>query len=157
MCSKILSRPLEFPVKLMLSDDVKVFIDRLLQRNQEVRLGYKNGLENCKEFDFFKGYNLNWENIFHKLEIPPFVPTTDSTNYFDTQNFDTQFTKLKPKESAIFLDKKEQFIKKIDGTTTATSSSSSVNKNAVATPRSNSSSTTNNHKRNDIYLGFSFS
>ena len=52
MCTKILSRPLEFPVKLMLSDDVKVFIDRLLQRNQEGRLGYKNGLENCKECEF---------------------------------------------------------------------------------------------------------
>lgn len=47
------------------------FVNRLLKRNKESRLGY-NGIEELKKHEWLS--NINWKRLSRKEITPPFIP-----------------------------------------------------------------------------------
>jgi serum/glucocorticoid-regulated kinase 2 len=79
---------LRFPKKINISDDAKDLLQKLLIKNQDERLGSKNGFNDIKSHPFFKGLDFTaLEN--RKIEAPYKPPLKDST---DVTNFDAEFT-----------------------------------------------------------------
>ena len=79
-----------------LTIEAKKFLSELLIVDPNKRLGSgKNGFQNIKNHDFFKG--LNWDDLEQKKILPPFVPNI--LNDTDLQNFDKLFTGEKIEES----------------------------------------------------------
>ncbi|XP_068608632.1 serine/threonine-protein kinase N2 [Brachionichthys hirsutus] len=76
-----------------LSPESVSLIQKLLQKNPEVRLGA--GVEDASEIKrhvFFQ--EMNWEALLAKKVKPPFLPVIRALQ--DVGNFDTEFTRLKP-------------------------------------------------------------
>ncbi|KDN47332.1 hypothetical protein K437DRAFT_99551 [Tilletiaria anomala UBC 951] len=68
-------------------------LTQLLQRDPNKRLGSgPNDAEEIKAHPYFR--DVNWDDIFHKRNQPPFLPTIK--NAADTSWFDTEFTSEKP-------------------------------------------------------------
>jgi len=47
------------------------FVNKLLKRNKETRLGY-NGIEELKKHEWLA--NINWRKLARKEIMPPFIP-----------------------------------------------------------------------------------
>lgn len=71
-----------------MSEDGKVFVKQLLNRNPKHRLGSQRGAEELKEHPFFK--NIDWELLAARQIPPPFKPFVDSDE--SVANFDPEFT-----------------------------------------------------------------
>ena len=54
------------------SEDVVDFINKLLERNKDLRLGCKNGVQELKEHEWLKYYP--WEELEQKILPAPFIP-----------------------------------------------------------------------------------
>ncbi|KFY70353.1 hypothetical protein V499_09242 [Pseudogymnoascus sp. VKM F-103] len=101
------SEPL-YPVH-MARDAVSV-LQKLLTRDPERRLG--SGPTDAQEVMSHVWFEpVDWEDIYNKRVIPPFLPTVESE--MDTSNFDSAFTmqtsKLAPVESALTNRMQEEF------------------------------------------------
>lgn len=73
-------------------DSVSI-LQKLLTREPDQRLG--SGPTDAQEImnqPFFR--NINWDDIYHKRETPPFMPQIK--NATDTSNFDSEFTSVTP-------------------------------------------------------------
>lgn len=79
---------LKFPVEDKGSEICKDLILSLLDKNQETRLGAKSGFSEIKNHAFFQ--NLDFAAIYNKRLTAPYIPKT--SNKFDVQNFDEEFT-----------------------------------------------------------------
>jgi serine/threonine protein kinase len=80
-----------YPIQ-MPRDSVAI-LQKLLTREPEHRLG--SGPTDAQEVmsqPFFR--NINWDDIYHKRQQPPFMPTITSPT--DTSNFDQEFTSVTP-------------------------------------------------------------
>ena len=87
MYELIKSAPLKFPNRIILSDNAKDIIKKLLNRNVKKRLG-NNGIKEIKEHPFFKDIDFN---LIEQKKIPaPFVPKLNEKT--DVQYFDEEFT-----------------------------------------------------------------
>lgn len=70
-----------------LSKNIRNLLEMLFQKKPEERLG-SDGAEKIKSHPWFQ--KVDWERIYNKQIIPPFVPVLQSES--DTQNFDPEFT-----------------------------------------------------------------
>lgn len=61
---------LKIPPRLTI--EAKDLLKKLLKREPSLRLGSKNGAEEVKQHDFFKG--VKWENVYNKELTPPIPP-----------------------------------------------------------------------------------
>ena len=87
MYELIKSAPLKFPNRIILSDNAKDIIKKLLNRNVKKRLG-NNGIKEIQEHPFFKDIDFN---LIEQKKIPaPFVPKLNEKT--DVQYFDEEFT-----------------------------------------------------------------
>ena len=59
MINIIKNNELKFPKEPKISDNLKDLINKLLKKNYEERLGYKNGIEEIKNHEFFKEFNFD--------------------------------------------------------------------------------------------------
>jgi serum/glucocorticoid-regulated kinase 2 len=84
----IQNSPVKFPKRLLLSENAKDIIKRLLEKDPEKRLGSKKGLAEIKTHPFF--INVDFDAILNKQEPAPFVPTLNDNK--DVQYFDEEFT-----------------------------------------------------------------
>lgn len=76
----------KFPPDKQISDDMKDFITRLLQKNCELRLGYKEDGEEIKRHPVFK--DIRFEDIEKENIEPPIKPEIFGKN--DCGNFDEE-------------------------------------------------------------------
>ena len=84
---ELYNKKLQFPRRM--DEDAKDLITQLLIVEPKKRLGYGNtGSEKIKKHRFFEG--INWDEIWNKQIIPPFVPELDDE--LDLKYFDSQFT-----------------------------------------------------------------
>ena len=77
----------------LISDDAFDLITKLIEPNQEKRLGY--GIldsEEIKNHFFFK--NINWQKVERKEYLPEYVPKLKKDG--DVSNFDKMFTDMDP-------------------------------------------------------------
>merc|ERR1712070_81734 len=99
MCEKILRKPVRFPAKYRISADAQDFINGLLQRNPEIRIGNTpEGFEAMKRHAFFGG--VDWAALLRCEVAPPFKPPTSSAAD-DTRNIDKEFLKMAPQETPV--------------------------------------------------------
>jgi len=102
MYRKIMTDKLRFPTGM--SEDAKVFIEALLQRDLSVRLKDPTKM---KTYGFFK--TINWQDLFAKKLKPPFIP--DVKGAHDVSQIDPIFVKETPNispSSASAIDKADQ-------------------------------------------------
>ena len=71
---QILNNELRFPKDTDKSESAKDLLTLLLNKNYTERLGSKNGFEDIKNHDFFKG--VNFDDIINKKIEPDYKPTT---------------------------------------------------------------------------------
>jgi len=68
-CSRICTEPLEPPSEDVVNDQCFYLIDQLLEKDLNVRLGMRNGLQEIKAHPFF--HPLDFEMVLHEAYIPP--------------------------------------------------------------------------------------
>ena len=81
------------------SDDVVDFINRLIERNKEERLGSKNGFQELKEHQWLKYYP--WDELEKKILPAPFIPEKIDNfdkSYCESIERITEQTKLRYKK-----------------------------------------------------------
>ena len=85
--------PVKFPdpVKhgIDMSDDVKDIIEKLLAKDPKERIGYKNGIQEIVEHEWFKNFDV--DKLLNKELAAPFIPKL-TENLEDVSNFDDEFT-----------------------------------------------------------------
>ncbi|NP_001296628.1 ribosomal protein S6 kinase 2 beta [Hydra vulgaris] len=78
-----------------LSREAQLLLRALFKRNPQNRLGYKDGLEEIKEQEFFQ--SLDFEKLYKKEIEPPFKPAVSRLD--DTFYFDKEYTSREAKDS----------------------------------------------------------
>lgn len=78
----------KFPPDINISPNMKDFIQKLLDKNCEQRLGFKDDGEEIKRHPIFQ--NINFGDIEKKNFTPPFIPRIFGEN--DCGNFDEELT-----------------------------------------------------------------
>ena len=98
---------LRFPKKIPLSDASKDLLKKLLVKNQDNRLGAKNGFDEIRIHPFFS--NFDFQALLAKKLNPPYKPVLKDS--LDVGNFDEEFTSEDVVTSAI-PEKNLEFIKR---------------------------------------------
>ena len=98
---------LRFPKKIIISDNAKDLLQKLLIKDQDERLGSKSGFNEIKAHPFFKGFDF--DALEHRKLEAPFKP--ELKDKLDVTNFDEEFTSEEVVTSEI-PEKKLEFIKK---------------------------------------------
>jgi len=88
---------LRFPKKIIVSDDAKDLIKKLLVKDQDLRLGSNGGFEAIKNHPFFKGFDF--KALEEKKMKAPFIPVLNGS--IDLTNFDSKYTSEEIATSAI--------------------------------------------------------
>jgi serum/glucocorticoid-regulated kinase 2 len=73
-----------------MDQDTKSLVRGLLQRNPALRLCEPR----IKRHPYFS--MIDWQHVYHKRYIPPYIPPIDPANASDTQNFDDAFLEMEP-------------------------------------------------------------
>ena len=98
MKNMIKNNELKFPIIPVISESLKDLINKLLIKNYEERLGYKNGIEEIKNHEFFK--ELNFDELLEMKIKPLYKPIIGDINagnkkinniftYEDLQKYET--------------------------------------------------------------------
>jgi serine/threonine protein kinase len=87
MYDNTLNKSLQFRKTATASSPAKDIIEKMLQKNKELRLGAKDDFEEIKNHEFFK--SIDWTLLNRRAIRPPFVP--DLSGKMDLQNFDQEF------------------------------------------------------------------
>ncbi|CAO1621205.1 unnamed protein product [Jaminaea pallidilutea] len=90
MYVRVLHDELVFPDDRVLDQDTKSILRGLLQRNPTLRMKEPR----IKRHPYFS--MIEWDHVFHKRYIPPYIPPIDPSNAADTQNFDEAFLDMQP-------------------------------------------------------------
>ena len=93
------------------SDDVLDFINKLLERNKESRLGAINGFQELKEHQWLKYYP--WDELEKKVLPAPFIPEQIDNfdkSYCESEEKITENTKIRYKKIYSSLDYKKAFV-----------------------------------------------
>ena len=88
MFDLITKAELRFPKKINISEEAKDLIQKLLIKNQDLRLGAEGGFETIKNHSFFKGFDF--KALEEKKLEAPFIPTLRGS--MDVTNFDSKYT-----------------------------------------------------------------
>jgi serum/glucocorticoid-regulated kinase 2 len=107
--------PVKFPDpekhKIIMSEEVKDLITKLLEKDPKERLGTNGEVEEIMKHSWFS--DLNFDDLLNKKLEAPFIPEL-SDDQSDVSNFDDQFTKDEPMNSVIPA-KNLELIKKRQG------------------------------------------
>jgi serine/threonine protein kinase len=87
---RVLHDDLVFPDDRVLDQDTKSILRGLLQRNPMLRMKEPR----IKKHPYFS--MIEWDHVFHKRYIPPYIPPINPLDETDTQNFDETFLDMKP-------------------------------------------------------------
>ncbi|KAG9317243.1 Pkinase-domain-containing protein [Chiua virens] len=90
---------IRFP-RSVISEEGKMFVKGLLNRNPKHRLGAQRDAEELKEHSFFS--SIDWKALSMKQVTPPFKPVVESDE--STANFDPEFTTADIREVGGGLD-----------------------------------------------------
>ncbi|KIJ70321.1 hypothetical protein HYDPIDRAFT_105029 [Hydnomerulius pinastri MD-312] len=90
---------IRFP-RNVISEDGKMFVKGLLNRNPKHRLGAQRDAAELKEHAFFA--TIDWKALSMKQVTPPFKPVVESDE--STANFDPEFTTADIREVGVGLD-----------------------------------------------------
>jgi serine/threonine protein kinase len=90
MYIRVLHDDLVFPEDRVLDSDTKGFLRGLLQRNPMLRMKEPR----IKKHPYFS--MIEWDHVYHKRYIPPYVPPINPLDETDTQNFDEAFLDMQP-------------------------------------------------------------
>lgn len=90
MYVRVLHDELVFPDDRVLDQDTKSILRGLLQRNPMLRMKEPR----IKKHPYFS--MIEWDHVFNKRYIPPYIPPTNPLDETDTQNFDETFLDMKP-------------------------------------------------------------
>jgi len=93
------------------SDDVLDFINKLLERNKESRLGANNGVQELKEHQWLKYYP--WDELEKKVLPAPFIPEQIDNfdkSYCESEEKITENTKIRYKKIYSSLEYKTAFV-----------------------------------------------
>ncbi|KAL4075799.1 kinase-like domain-containing protein [Scleroderma citrinum] len=90
---------IRFP-RSVISEDGKLFVKGLLNRNPKHRLGAERDAEELKEHAFFA--SIDWKALSMKQVTPPFKPAVESDE--STANFDPEFTTADLREFGVDVD-----------------------------------------------------
>lgn len=90
MYVRVLQDELTFPEDKAMDQDTKSLVRGLLQRNPALRLCEPR----IKRHPYFS--MIDWQHVYHKRYIPPYIPPIDPANASDTQNFDDAFLEMEP-------------------------------------------------------------
>jgi serum/glucocorticoid-regulated kinase 2 len=104
----ILNAEVKFPKKTQISPYAKDLILKLLDKNQDTRLGSKNGFTDIKSHPFFS--DINCEDVIKK-KVKSQISLSISDKY-DTKYFDTEYTNKIPSINEEISDKNLNLIKK---------------------------------------------
>ena len=107
MFELILNSEVRFPKKIKVSDEAKDFICKLLVKDEDKRLGAKDGFDEIKLHPFFK--DINFDDLLEKKIKAPFTPTVNGE--LDIHNFDKEFTNEEITDS-IIPEKNLDYIKR---------------------------------------------
>ena len=99
MCDKILTQPIRFPTKYIISAEIQNYILQLLSRDIAHRLScvsVEDSSDAVSGFNLFKEHlffaDFDWELLESARMRPPFIPSAGA-KVDDIQNFDAEFTK----------------------------------------------------------------
>ncbi|KAG9118678.1 hypothetical protein FRC07_006692 [Ceratobasidium sp. 392] len=90
MYVRVLQDELQFPDDKAMDQDTKSLIRGLLQRNPALRMCEPR----VKKHPYFS--MIDWQHVYYKRYIPPYIPPIDPQNASDTQNFDEAFLDMEP-------------------------------------------------------------
>ncbi|KAF8684675.1 Agc agc-unique protein kinase [Rhizoctonia solani] len=90
MYVRVLQDELQFPDDKAMDQDTKSLIRGLLQRNPALRMCEPR----VKKHPYFS--MIDWQHVYYKRYIPPYIPPIDPSNAGDTQNFDEAFLDMEP-------------------------------------------------------------
>ncbi|KAB5593215.1 Serine/Threonine kinase catalytic domain containing protein [Ceratobasidium theobromae] len=90
MYVRVLQDELQFPDDKAMDQDTKSLIRGLLQRNPALRMCEPR----VKKHPYFS--MIDWQHVYYKRYIPPYIPPIDPHNAGDTQNFDDAFLDMEP-------------------------------------------------------------
>ncbi|KAG8895067.1 hypothetical protein FRB99_000773, partial [Tulasnella sp. 403] len=90
MYVRVLQDELQFPDDRAMDQDTKSLIRGLLQRNPALRMSEPR----VKRHPYFS--MIDWDHVYYKRYIPPYIPPIDPSNASDTQNFDETFLEMVP-------------------------------------------------------------
>lgn len=90
---------IRFP-RNVISEDGKLFVKGLLNRNPKHRLGAVRDAEDLKEHAFFN--SIDWQALSMKQVTPPFKPAVESDE--STANFDPEFTTADLREFGVEVE-----------------------------------------------------
>ncbi|CAE7065812.1 unnamed protein product [Rhizoctonia solani] len=90
MYVRVLQDELQFPDDKAMDQDTKSLIRGLLQRNPALRMCEPR----VKKHPYFS--MIDWQHVYYKRYIPPYIPPIDPLNAGDTQNFDEAFLDMEP-------------------------------------------------------------
>ncbi|KAG8745032.1 hypothetical protein FRC10_009006 [Ceratobasidium sp. 414] len=90
MYVRVLQDELQFPDDKAMDQDTKSLIRGLLQRNPALRMCEPR----VKKHPYFS--MIDWQHVYYKRYIPPYIPPIDPGNASDTQNFDEAFLDMEP-------------------------------------------------------------
>ncbi|KAF8600867.1 hypothetical protein BDV93DRAFT_525127 [Ceratobasidium sp. AG-I] len=90
MYVRVLQDELQFPDDKAMDQDTKHLIRGLLQRNPSMRMCEPR----VKKHPYFS--MIDWQHVYYKRYIPPYIPPIDPSNASDTQNFDEAFLDMEP-------------------------------------------------------------
>lgn len=107
MYELILYSALKFPPRIVISNETKDLITKLLDKNPATRLGSKDGFNELKNHAFFKQINL--ELVLQKRVNSPFKPSF--IDKYDIQHFSREFTGQNPERVSIITSKNQELIK----------------------------------------------
>ena len=107
MYDLITNAELRFPKRVLVSDNAKDLIKKLLIKRQDKRLGNSKGFEEIKSHPFFQGFDF--DALFNKKMEAPFIPKLSGK--LDVGNFDEEFTSEEIATSVI-PEKNLEFIKR---------------------------------------------
>ena len=97
MFDLITKSELRFPRKIIVSEAAKDLIMKLLEKNQDLRLGSTEGFEAIKNHSFFKGFDF--KALEEKKMNAPYIPELNGS--VDLTNFDSKYTSEEVATSAI--------------------------------------------------------
>jgi serum/glucocorticoid-regulated kinase 2 len=98
-----------FPSNKFISKELKDLIMKLLEKNKEKRLGFKNGFNEIIQHQFFKN-GANIINILNKSLIPSFKPNNEKL----FENFDEIYTNLEINMNENYENEKIQNLQKYE-------------------------------------------
>jgi len=100
MFQKITSAPVRFPTWIVQGDpDCQQFIESLLERTVNQRLGYEHDIDDVKGHLWFD--TIDWDRVLQKKIDPPYHPNVDLSNEMKTvaQNVAPRYQRMDARDS----------------------------------------------------------